>query len=50
MRDYNIQHINRAVTKPVFGVFDQGIHELGCRITDGLEISDLGSVGIVLSV
>ena len=39
--------------KPVFGVSDQVPHKLGCTATkDGkrLEISDLGSRGIVLSV
>ena len=39
--------------KPVFGVFDQVLHKLGCTDTeDGrrLEISDLGSRGIVLAV
>ena len=39
--------------KPVFGVFGQVLHKLGCTATeDGQrpEISDLGSRGIVLSM
>ena len=42
-----------VVRKPVFGVSDQVRHKPGCTIKeDGyrLEISDLGSGGIVLSV
>ena len=42
-----------VVRKPVFGVSDQVRHKPGCTATeDGqrLEISDLGSRGIVLSV
>ena len=42
-----------VLRKPVFGVFDQVRHKPGCTATeDGkrLEISDLGSRGIVLSV
>ena len=41
------------VRKPVFGVSDHVSHKPGCTVTeDGerLEISDLGSRGIVLSV
>ena len=42
-----------VLRKPVFGVSDQVRHKPGCTATeDGekLEISDLGSRGIVLSV
>ena len=45
--------MNLVVRKPVFGVSDQVRHKPGCTATeDGwrLEISDLGSRGIVLSV
>ena len=45
--------MNLVVRKPVFGVSDQVPHKLACTATeDGkrLEISDLGSRGIVLSV
>ena len=46
-------HTNFVVRKPVFGVFDLVPHKLGCTaIEDGLrlEISDIGSRGIVLSM
>ena len=46
-------HISLVVRKPVFGVSDQVPHKPGCTVTeDGwrLEILDLGSRGIVLSV
>ena len=42
-----------VLRKPVFGVSDQVAHKPGCTATeDGyrLEISDLGSRGIVLSM
>ena len=45
--------LSLVVRKPVFGVSDQVRHKPGCTATeDGmrLEISDLGSRGIVLSV
>ena len=45
--------LSLVVRKPVFGVSDQVPHKPGCKaIEDGerLEISDLGSRGIVLSV
>ena len=45
--------LSLVVRKPVFGVSDQVRHKLGCTTTeDGwtLEILDLGSRGIVLSV
>ena len=46
-------YMSRIVKKSVFGVLDQVPHKPGCAATeDGerLEISDLGSRGIVLSV
>ena len=46
-------HMSLVVRKPVFGVSDQVRHKPGCTTTeDGqrLEILDLGSRGIVLSV
>ena len=46
-------HMSLVVRKPVFGVSDQVRHKPGCTATeDGyrLEISDLGSRGIVLSM
>ena len=42
-----------VVRKPVFGVSDQVRHEPSCTATEdgwGLEISDLGRRGIVLSM
>ena len=42
-----------VVIKPVFGISDQDQHKPGCTATEDdyrLEISDLGSRGIVLSV
>ena len=51
--DTCICHMRLVVRKPVFGVSDQVPHKPGCADTeDGerLEISDLGSRGIVLSV
>ena len=42
-----------VVRKPVFGVSDQVRHKPGCTTTEDdkrLEISDLGSRGIVLSM
>ena len=50
---YGENSLSLVVRKPVFGVFDQVRHKPGCTvIEDGqrLEISDLGSRGIVLSV
>ena len=46
-------NMSLVVRKPVFRVFDQVRHKLGCTATeDGwrLEISDFRSRGIVLSV
>ena len=46
-------NMSRVMRKPVFGVSDQVQHKPGCTVTeDGwrLEILDLGSRGIVLSV
>ena len=48
-----VLHMSLVVRKPVFGVSDQVRYKSGCTATeDGqrLEISDLGSRGIVLSV
>ena len=48
-----VYKMSPVVIKPVFGVSDQVRHKPGCTATeDGyrLEISDLGSIGIVLSV
>ena len=45
--------LSRDVRKLVFGVSDQVGHKPGCTAIEdglGLEISDLGSRGIVLSV
>ena len=45
--------MSRIIRKPVLAVSDQVRHKLGCTATeDGsrLEISDLGSRGIVLSM
>ena len=45
-------HMSLVVRKPVFGVSDQVQHKPGCTTTEdseSLEISDLGSRGIVLS-
>ena len=39
--------------KPVFEVYDQDRHKPGCTATEAgyrLEISDFGSVGIILSM
>ena len=50
---HGIDDLSRNVRKPVFGVSDQVVHKPCCTATeDGwrLEISDLGSRGIVLSV
>ena len=47
-----LQHLSLVVRKPVFEVSDQVPHKPGCTATeDGqrLEISDLGSRGIILS-
>ena len=49
----SVSNLSLVVRKPVFGVSDLVRHKLGCAVTkDGkrLEISDLGSRGIVLSV
>ena len=49
----DLDEMSLVVIKPVFGVSDQVRHKPGCTATeDGwrLEISDLGSRGIVLSV
>ena len=46
-------YLSLVVRKPVFGVSDQVRHKPGCSATeDGyrLEISDLGSRGMLLSV
>ena len=44
-------HMSLVVRKPVFGVSDQVRHLPGCAATEmRLEISDLGSTGIALSV
>ena len=46
-------YMSRVARKPVLGVSDQVRHKPGCTATeDGekLEISDIGSRGIVLSV
>ena len=46
-------YMSLVVRKPVLGVSDQVRHKPGCAVTeDGLrlEISDLGSRGIVLSM
>ena len=48
-----LEQMSLVVRKPVFGVSDQVRHKPGCTVSeDGqrLEISDLGSRGIVLSV
>ena len=48
-----ISYMSLVLRKPVFGVSDQVLHKPGCTATeDGwkLEISDLGSKGIVLSL
>ena len=45
--------MSRITRKPDFGVSDQVLHKPGCTATEvgyRLEISDLGSRGIVLSV
>ena len=46
-------HMSLVVRKPVLGVSDQVRHKRGCTTTEDvlkLEISDLGSRGILLSV
>ena len=46
-------HMSLVVRKPVFRVSDLVRHKPGCTVTDDgwrLEISDLGSRGIVLSM
>ena len=50
---YTVHEMILVLRKPVFGVSDQVRHKSGCIATeDGymLEISDLGSRGIVLSI
>ena len=45
--------MNLVVRKTVFGVSDHVQHKPGCTVTEdgkSIEISDLGSRGIVLSV
>ena len=46
------QNLSLVVRKSVFGVSDQVPHKSDCTATDGcrLEISDLGSRGIVISM
>ena len=49
----HVSCLSLVVRKQVFGVSDQGRHKPGCAITEydyRLEISDLGSRGIVLFV
>ena len=46
-------HLSLVVRKPVFGVFDQVLHKLGCAVTADdwrLENLDLERGGIVLSM
>ena len=48
-----LENMSLVLRKPVFGVSDQVRHKPGCTATEDcylLEISDLGSRGIVLSV
>ena len=50
---YPVDNMCRVVRKQVFGVFDQVRHKPGWTATEDderLEITDLGSKGIVLSV
>ena len=48
-----LRYLSRVLRKPVFGVSDQVRHKPGCTATEdgySLEISDVGSRGIVLSI